>query len=102
MQEISDRAGHRKRPFYTGDPSLSLSEILVRGSSHYIFHYSHYISHYSHLVSNGFGLQVVGKLLGHVTPSTKQRYAHLSDGSVRDAANKLGGIVLEFERAKRA
>ena len=56
----------------------------------------------SHLVSNGVGLQVVGKLLGHVTPSTTQRYAHLSDGSVRDAANKLGGIVLEFERGKRA
>lgn len=54
----------------------------------------------SHLVSNGVSLPVVGKLLGHVTPSITQRYAHLSNDSLKEATEKFGKI-LEFER-KRA
>jgi integrase len=46
----------------------------------------------SHLVSNGVSFQIVGKLLGHTQPQTTARYAHLSDGALRDATNRFGEI----------
>jgi integrase len=46
----------------------------------------------SHLVSNGASLQVVGKLIGHTQMATTMRYAHLSDGALRDATNNFGKI----------
>jgi integrase len=46
----------------------------------------------SHLASNGVSLQILGKLLGHTQPQTTQRYAHLSDGALRDATNCFGEI----------
>jgi integrase len=51
----------------------------------------------SHLVSKGTSLQIVGKLIGHTQASTTMRYAHLSDGALRDAANDFGKI---FDGAK--
>lgn len=52
-------------------------------------------THASHLVSSGLSLSIVGKLLGHTQASTTQRYAHLADEPLRDAAeyfgNKVGG-----------
>jgi integrase len=51
----------------------------------------------SHLVSNGIGLQIVGKLLGHVQASTTQRYAHLQDEALRAATNQLATII-EFKK----
>lgn len=47
----------------------------------------------SHLVSNGVDLYTVGKLLTHKNTSTTQRYAHLSDQTVRQAAQKSGEIL---------
>ena len=55
----------------------------------------------SHLVSNGTPLHVVGQYLGHTTPQTTNRYVHLTDQSLRDAADKFGKI-LEFATKKRA
>ena len=46
----------------------------------------------SHLVSNGVSLPIVGRLLGHTQPQTTQRYAHLADDPLREAANVFGGI----------
>lgn len=43
----------------------------------------------SWLVSSGVSLPIVGKLLGHTQASTTQRYAHLADSPLRDAANKF-------------
>lgn len=43
----------------------------------------------SHLVSNGISLPIVGKLLGHTQPQTTQRYAHLADAPLREAAEVL-------------
>lgn len=47
-------------------------------------------THASHLVSSGLSLPIVGRLLGHTTPSTTQRYAHLADDPLRDAAEVFG------------
>jgi len=47
----------------------------------------------SHLVSKGESLHIVGKLLGHTQPQTTARYAHLSDGALRDATNRFGDIL---------
>jgi integrase len=43
----------------------------------------------SHLVSDGFSLQIVGKLLGHTQAVTTMRYAHLQDDALRIATNRL-------------
>jgi integrase len=50
----------------------------------------------SHLVSAGVDLYTVQKLLTHKTIVTTQRYAHLSDQRLRDAA-KLSGELLNHK-----
>lgn len=50
-------------------------------------------THASHLVSSGLSLSIVGKLLGHTEASTTQRYAHLADESLREAAELFGSKV---------
>ena len=52
-------------------------------------------THASHLVSSGFSLPVVGRLLGHTNPSTTQRYAHLADDPLREAAEVMARKVLK-------
>ena len=47
-------------------------------------------THASHLVSSGQSLVVVGRLLGHTNPTTTQRYAHLADDPLRQAADIFG------------
>lgn len=58
-------------------------------------------THASHLVSRGVSLTIVGELLGHTQASTTQRYAHLSDESLRDAANVFGNIYEQSKLAPR-
>jgi integrase len=50
-------------------------------------------THASHLVSSGLSLSIVGKLLGHTQASTTQRYAHLADSTLRQAAELFGNKV---------
>ncbi len=47
-------------------------------------------THASHLVSSGLSLPIVGRLLGHTNPFTTQRYAHLADDPLRQAADVMG------------
>jgi integrase len=44
----------------------------------------------------GLGLPIIGNLLGHSQPSTKQRYAHVAVDPARRAADIIAG---EIERA---
>lgn len=53
-------------------------------------------THASHLVSSGLSLSVVGKLLGHTQASTTQRYAHLADEPLRQAAKFFGDKVTKM------
>lgn len=50
-------------------------------------------THASHLVSSGLSLSIIGKLLGHTQASTTQRYAHLADEPLREAAELFGSKV---------
>jgi integrase len=43
----------------------------------------------SHLVSSGLSLEVVGRLLGHTSPTTTKRYAHLADDPLRQATERF-------------
>ena len=47
----------------------------------------------SHAVMSGLDLYNVGRLLGHADTGSTERYAHLADGHVRDAAGRISGIV---------
>jgi len=47
----------------------------------------------SFLVNNGVSLYVVQGLLGHTQVRTTQRYAHLADDTLRDAAELVGNVV---------
>ena len=42
----------------------------------------------------GFGLPVVGRLLGHASPMTTQRYAHLADDPLRRASEAIGDSLM--------
>ena len=41
----------------------------------------------------GLSLQIIGRLLGHTQSRTTQRYAHLADDPLREAAEKIGGVI---------
>jgi integrase len=43
----------------------------------------------SHLVSRGESLHKVGRLLGHTSPTTTARYAHIDDAALRNTANNF-------------
>ena len=42
---------------------------------------------------SGEGLPLVGRLLGHRHHRTTAGYAHLADGHLVEAANRVGGII---------
>jgi integrase len=51
----------------------------------------------------GLGLPILGKLLGHASIATTQKYAHLNDDPVRLATNAIGGqIAAAMERRPSA
>jgi len=50
-------------------------------------------THASVGVTGGYSLPMVGKLLGHNQASTTERYAHLADDPVRQAADAIGNRI---------
>ena len=60
----------------------------------------------SHAAMNRVTLPTIGKLLGHALLETTERYAHLGDTSVREAAGRVSGHIARasgfaFEEAAR-
>ena len=41
----------------------------------------------------GLSLQIIGKLLGHTVARTTEKYAHLADDPLREAAVKIGRAI---------
>lgn len=41
----------------------------------------------------GFGLPIIGRILGHSNPSTTARYSHLADDPLRHAANHISAEI---------
>lgn len=50
-------------------------------------------SYASFLVSRGASLPLIGALLGHATPATTSRYAHLYDDALRKATDSVGDYI---------
>lgn len=46
-------------------------------------------THASYGAGAGFGLPIIGKLLGHTQPATTARYAHLDNDPLRRASNEI-------------
>lgn len=46
------------------------------------------------LVSAGASLPLIGQMLGHTQVQTTQRYAHLYDGPLRQAADMVGEVIM--------
>ncbi|MBL1435187.1 MAG: tyrosine-type recombinase/integrase [Rhodobacteraceae bacterium] len=44
-------------------------------------------------VTNGIDLLTVGKILGHSNYQTTERYAHLADEAVRNASDRVSGMI---------
>jgi integrase len=44
-------------------------------------------------VGGGLNLVIVGRLLGHTQSRTTQRYAHVADDPLREAANRIGTVI---------
>jgi integrase len=44
------------------------------------------------LASGGLSLPIIGALLGHTSPATTARYAHLMDDPLRQATERVGGL----------
>lgn len=47
------------------------------------------------LVSNGIGLEVIGKLVGHSNIRTTQRYAHLANSALKQATDMMSSKVIK-------
>jgi integrase len=52
------------------------------------------------LASSGSSLPLIGALLGHTTPVTTARYAHLFDDVQRSAVERVGAIIERRESAE--
>jgi integrase len=44
-------------------------------------------------IADGVSLVVIGKLLGHALAETTERYAHLADEAISDAAQRVSGSL---------
>jgi site-specific recombinase XerD len=41
----------------------------------------------------GLSLQIIGRLLGHTVTRTTERYEHLADNPLREAADRIGASI---------
>jgi len=59
-------------------------------------------SYASTLVGAGVSLAIIGGLLGHASPATTQRYAHLQSGPLKAASTAAGASISAAMKAKPA
>jgi integrase len=52
--------------------------------------------------ASGDSLYVIGKLLGHSQSRTTQRYAHLAEDPLRDAAERIAGQIASAMNSKNS
>jgi integrase len=50
-------------------------------------------THASYGAGAGFGLPIIGKLLGHSHPATTARYAHLDNDPLRRASEQIAETI---------
>jgi integrase len=55
-------------------------------------------SYASALVSSGASLPLIGAMLGHASPATSARYAHMYSDPMRAAAEKIGKLIEDAGR----
>lgn len=58
-------------------------------------------SYASFLAGQGLSLPIIGGLLGHSAAATTSRYAHLADGPLRAATERVGAIVTTAGKVTR-
>ncbi len=56
----------------------------------------------SELVSSGASLALIGSLLGHASPQTTSRYAHMFQDAQRAAVEKVGAIIVNAGKTETA
>ena len=52
-------------------------------------------------IAEGMSLPMIGALLGHKHVATTQRYAHIADDPIREAANRIGTAIGSAVKGKR-
>jgi integrase len=94
VQQMQDAEGENSTYLFPGrDPKKPLTDLKrfwrsvmsMSKIEDYRIHDNRH-THASQLVSSGMSLAIVGRLLGHTNPMTTQRYAHLADDPLRQAA----------------
>ena len=70
-----------KRPWERIRHAAGLADVRLHDLRH---------THASFGVASGLGLPVIGRLLGHASPLTTARYAHLADDPARKASDIIG------------
>jgi integrase len=82
-----DRPRHDlKRPWDHIRAAAQLNDVRLHDLRH---------THASIGAGAGFGLPVVGRLLGHASAATTQRYAHIADDPARRASEAIGAHLAE-------
>jgi integrase len=80
----NDAQGDLKRTWHSIAKAAGLADLRLHDLRH---------SFASFLASSGHNLPLIGAMLGHSSPATTQRYAHLLLDPQRQAAERVGEIV---------
>lgn len=84
-------------PTAAGDTPISLSKpwsrIRTRAELLHVRLHDLRHTHASLLAGAGYSLPIIGRILGHKTPTTTARYAHLADDPVRRATQSAGALA---------
>lgn len=83
--DIPEQARHDlNKPWKLISTRSALSGVRIHDLRH---------THASYGAGAGFGLPIIGKLLGHTQPTTTARYAHLDNDPLRRASNEIAAQI---------